>query len=248
LVNGLSASAAEFTTAALQDYNRAIIVGSPTFGKATFQEILPCDTTINLEKTSPDALNKNKYDYIKLTTGKFYRVTGKSHQVEGVQPDIKLPDWFEALEERESSLKHALPADSVKKALYFEQLKPLPIADLASKSKNRTKASHAFGLIQKTSDLFREISTLKTVAIPLSFDPFLGYSKKYNTGGMSLYKQMMQDSTRSFKAENFGADKDRMAMGGYEADINTRTLSGIMHDIYINESFLILADYIKLSK
>src|SRR5258706_12269618 len=103
MVNGLSASASEFVAGALQDYNRAILVGSPTYGKATMQVVMPADTNINLEKASAAALEKKDGDFVKVTIGKLFRVSGKSNQLCGVQPDISLPDLAADISYREKS-------------------------------------------------------------------------------------------------------------------------------------------------
>src|SRR5690606_20626100 len=78
LINEYSASASELLSETLQDYNRAIIVGSTSFGKASAQTVLPLDIHQNI-------------GFCKITVEKFYRVTGKSHQSIGVIPDINLP-------------------------------------------------------------------------------------------------------------------------------------------------------------
>lgn len=74
LVNGGSASASEIVAGALQDHKRAIIVGTPTFGKGSVQTILP--------------LNNNTA--LKLTTARYYTPSGRSIQAEGIKPDIVL--------------------------------------------------------------------------------------------------------------------------------------------------------------
>src|SRR5690606_9880516 len=78
LIDNFSASASELFAAAMQDYNRAVIVGSPSHGKSSAQVILPLD-------------EEGTLGFTKLTTEAFYRVTGKSHQSIGVTPDIVLP-------------------------------------------------------------------------------------------------------------------------------------------------------------
>ncbi|NNC24379.1 carboxy terminal-processing peptidase [Salinisphaera sp. USBA-960] len=101
LVNRLSASASEITAAALQDYGRAIVVGSQTFGKGTVQTILPL-----------------KSGELKLTEAKFYRVTGDSTQVRGVTPGIKFPSAVDPEKIGESALQNALPWDRIPPTRY----------------------------------------------------------------------------------------------------------------------------------
>jgi carboxyl-terminal processing protease len=133
LVNGTSASASEMVAGTLQDYHRALIVGSPTYGKATAQVVLPMDTTIDLYKA--DAKTEAS-SYLKVTISRLYRVDGKTAQVSGVIPDILLPDPPEAITQRESSEPFALPPVTIAANKYYQPLPPLPIAaeqDMAAK-------------------------------------------------------------------------------------------------------------------
>jgi len=96
LVNRISASASEIFAAAMQDYQRALIVGGQTYGKGTVQ------TLTNLSQGQ-----------IKYTQAKFYRVTGASTQHKGVTPDITLPTLIDHSRIGESNLDYALPWDQV---------------------------------------------------------------------------------------------------------------------------------------
>jgi carboxyl-terminal processing protease len=125
LVNGSSASASEMVAGTLQDYNRALIVGSPTYGKATAQVILPMDTTVDLATYNGHAQASS---YLKVTTSRLYRITGNTAQRNGVQPDVLLPDPPDALTERESDEKFALPAIPIEANKYYKPLPPLPVA------------------------------------------------------------------------------------------------------------------------
>jgi len=106
LVNRLSASASEIFAGAMQDYGRAIVVGSQTFGKGTVQTMIP--------------LNRGQ---LKLTAAKFYRVSGQSTQHQGVIPDIDFPSLFDMENIGESTLDGAMPwdvIDAVRYAPYSE--------------------------------------------------------------------------------------------------------------------------------
>jgi carboxyl-terminal processing protease len=96
LVNRISASASEIFAAAMQDYQRALIVGGQTYGKGTVQ------TLTNLSQGQ-----------IKYTQAKFYRVTGASTQHKGVVPDVTLPTLIDHKRVGESNLDYALPWDQV---------------------------------------------------------------------------------------------------------------------------------------
>ena len=96
ITNRLSASASEITAGALQDYGRALIVGSQTFGKGTVQEFIPLTT-----------------GQLKFTNAKFYRISGDSTQHRGVLPDIEFPSSLDPEQVGESHRETALPWDRV---------------------------------------------------------------------------------------------------------------------------------------
>tara|TARA_B110000503_G_scaffold68107_1_gene106497 strand:- start:34981 stop:37122 length:2142 start_codon:yes stop_codon:yes gene_type:complete len=96
LLNRLSASASEIFAGAMQDYQRAIIVGDRSFGKGTVQTLIP--------------LTEGQ---LKITESKFYRISGESTQHRGVVPDVEFPSIYDTEEIGESSLDHALNWDNI---------------------------------------------------------------------------------------------------------------------------------------
>ena len=105
LVNRHSASASEILAAAMQDYNRAIIIGdSQTHGKGTVQTIL--------------GLGKPEMGQFKVTTAGFYRIDGKSTQLKGVTPDVIIPSPLDFREIGEKYLDNVLPWSTVERAAY----------------------------------------------------------------------------------------------------------------------------------
>jgi carboxyl-terminal processing protease len=109
LVNRLSASASEIFAGAIQDYGRGLIVGSQTFGKGTVQSLIP--------------LNRGQ---LKITQAKFYRISGKSTQHQGVVPDIEFPEVYDVDRIGESALTDALPWDVIQPVVYqrFADVQP----------------------------------------------------------------------------------------------------------------------------
>jgi carboxyl-terminal processing protease len=106
LVNRYSASASEIFAAAIQDYNRGIVVGQQTFGKGTVQNLYP------LDRYAPG--RDPRFGQLTLTIGKYYRVNGGSTQHRGVEPDIELPSAIDSETVGESSRESALPWDQIK--------------------------------------------------------------------------------------------------------------------------------------
>lgn len=141
LVNGYSASASEMVAGTLQDYNRAVIVGSSTYGKATAQVVLPMDTTINLN-TDIDQVKSDSY--IKLTMSELYRVNGTTAQGKGVQPDIVLPDILDASPQREADEPHMLICSPIESSKYFKPYPPIAMDHLKAVAKTEVDASPFF--------------------------------------------------------------------------------------------------------
>ena len=182
LVNGYSASASEMVAGTLQDYNRAVIVGSATYGKATAQVVLPMDTTITLETD----IDKVKTDnYIKVTISELYRVNGTTAQGKGVHPDIALPDILEATPQREAGEPHVLISSPIAGNKYFKPGPPIAMDNLKALAKTdvdgssffaelknyiaNTKAANAVGDISlKLSDAIRESTKENNQAIDTS--------------------------------------------------------------------------------
>lgn len=117
LVNQFSASASEILAAALQDYGRALIIGGAhTHGKGVVQAIMDLNRNLPL-------LHLKKYDdlgALKVTIQKFYRVNGKSTQLQGVVPDVVVPSGLDYLKSGEKYMDYALPADQVENVDYHK--------------------------------------------------------------------------------------------------------------------------------
>jgi carboxyl-terminal processing protease len=116
MVDELSASASEIFAAAIQDYNRGVIVGSSsTYGKGTVQRSISLDPEAEniLFKKVPEGLGD-----VKLTFRKFYRINGGATQLKGVTPDVVIPDRLEYLKLREKDNPDALSWDEISKASY----------------------------------------------------------------------------------------------------------------------------------
>jgi len=131
LVNALSASASEILAANLQDYDRAIIVGSSrTFGKGTVQGVMPMNRYKSTEQ--------DKFGALKVTTSLFFRITGESTQEKGVVPDLIMPAPYKSMKIGEKYLPYALPWTSTRTTTYtaFQDLTPI-IPKLKNAAKKR---------------------------------------------------------------------------------------------------------------
>lgn len=107
MVNELSASASEILAAAMQDYKRAIVIGSKqTYGKGTVQNFLDLNNMVRNNKNGD-------LGALKLTTQKFYRINGGSTQLEGVKSDVVVLDRYSFIDVGEKDQKNPLPWDKI---------------------------------------------------------------------------------------------------------------------------------------
>lgn len=154
LIDQTSASASEILAGALQDYNRAIIVGSSSsFGKGTVQQAMDIKRKLTIT-----AKGRERAGYLKPTIRKFYRVAGSSTQNKGVESDIVLPGLLDSIEIGERFLDYPLPHDVIEPA---EGFKPAPrenlfLAKIKGKSTKRVSQSKDFQYLQDDVKLFKE--------------------------------------------------------------------------------------------
>jgi len=232
IINGNSASASEFFASIMQDYNRAVIIGSTSLGKATMQTIVP------LEK------NDDQH-FVKLTISKFYRITGKSHQAIGVTPDVPIPTIYQDIFQKESDFPTALKNDTLNRRIRFtpyvsDQL----IQFLAQKSKDRVAQDSYFNSI---IDLNKNIDTVmkKTkFEIPMTLDAI---SENQNSIS-SLAEKINNFSTHNLNLNVSNSEYNKSLLVIYPAliEYNTIQLDNLRSNHYLNEAISIIADYKEL--
>jgi carboxyl-terminal processing protease len=237
LVNNQSASASELVAAALQDYNRAVIVGGATYGKATMQQVLPVDSNASSAQNPVNG-------FVKVTTGKLYRINGKTAQARGVIPDIHLPDAFEGLEFSEQFLPNALPADTVKRNNYYKSLTALPIAPLAAASHSRLANDVVFTRL--AASISKRKSDLATgeYIVPLQPAAF----EKWEKNNEANFLEENDKPNSVFVAANYGFEKERLKHSDYESEMNAAILERIQKDAYVQEAYQVIRDLIELLK
>ncbi len=157
LVNRLSASASEIVAAALQDYDRAIIMGdTKTHGKGTVQTVLPLGFDRKLGK-------------IKVTTASYYRISGKSTQLCGVTPDIVMSSGYDFMELGEDTLSNPIKCAPVEKARYstITDLSTI-IMSLQQKSSERLGVDPRFEAYQKLLKRIEKINSNKEISLNIA--------------------------------------------------------------------------------
>ena len=233
LINGFSASASEFFAAAMQDYNRAIIVGSPTHGKASAQVILPLDENEEL-------------GFSKLTVEKFYRITGQSHQSVGVIPDIQLPDMYDNFKTQERFSAFALDNDSVEPTLKYYKLKAFPLKKLNAKSRKRLAHNTSFEAIKSLNQLIIENYFELDTAYPLTLENVYESINAYHSQWKE-FSNSIDDNASSLMVSNTSSTNEVLSYNNDQKDINESILESIQTDVYISEAYHILLDFLNIN-
>lgn len=154
MVNSLSASASEIFAAAMQDYNRGIILGSAsTYGKGTVQRFEALDDYVSKEEADLKPLGS-----MKLTSSKFYRVNGGATQWKGVIPDIQFPDNYKYIEVGEKELKNSLDWSEITPVGYEKWPLGIPEFDkIMLRSKKRIADDPVFQLVEENAKRFKAL-------------------------------------------------------------------------------------------
>jgi carboxyl-terminal processing protease len=238
LVNQGSASASEILAAAMQDYKRAIILGTTSFGKGTVQRVFP------LEEYFGGDASLLPFGSVKLTLQKFYRINGGSTQLKGVTPDITLPDLYEMIDMGERKDSNSLAWDQVAKADYKMNKPSVDFNTLVLNSKSRIETNPSFKLIKQNAQ------RLKT-----QYD-----DNKYPLNATLYIKKTEETKALNKKLEELDKNKKLLILKNPKVDLvkiktdtvsvkkNEEWLKLIKKDPYISEASNVILDWVKLSK
>jgi carboxyl-terminal processing protease len=238
MTNGHSASASEFLAAAIQDYNRGLVVGGQTYGKATGQTVIP----LNVEHTAEIALQKHEA-FVKVTTERLYRVTGKSIQGKGITPDVMLDDIYSFSPFHESTAPFSLVADSVVKNTYYKSLPAIPRKEIKERSGQRILSNTSFQQVTKSYQWYAD-NIFSPASITLLWSDFLKKSREKRINQDEI-KQEHRIPDDNFEIKNTDASTG-FSREDYARDYTHEWIEKLKHDIYLAETFNIISDLIKL--
>ena len=233
LVNEFSASASEILAAALQDYNRAIILGSKqTYGKGTVQNIVDLNNVIS-GNTYGDLGS------LKITTDKFYRVNGGSTQLEGVKSDIIFPNRYSYIDIGERDLENPLNWDKIDPARYNNSNKIFNYSKLISNSNERIRNNEYFSVIDEHALWIKSQQDDKIIS--------LDYNKYKNDLDTSKSQNNKLKKIENFKSPynfqwNFANDEVDNSYNDDMKEIRDRWIESLQKDIYVNEAMNLLKD------
>lgn len=234
LIDGSSASASEIFAAAIQDYKRGLIVGSPSFGKGTVQTLLDLRDTFSMR--GPDLGD------LRMTIAMFYRVTGESIQVKGVMPDIELPNVFFPDEDGESAIAYALPWVD-REGVPIRQSNDVNdqlIDALREKHQVRMREVESLLLFQEYIEALRERRKQEYWSLNLSkrqeeFENWRDYLREYQVLQSEAFPLLEADKKKKEQIE-----KRNLAV------TNEEEKEIFVPDIGLYESLFILLDYIEM--
>ncbi len=234
MVNHGSASASEILAAALQDYKRAVIVGTPTFGKGTVQSFLDLDGYL-----MPQFDTIKPIGQVKVTQQKFYRVNGGSTQLKGVTPNINLPDIYAYIDRGERELEYPLPWDEIPKSAYTE-FNNINYEKLNKNSIARLKKSEAFKAVEDRSKEYK--AKKDDSMVNLKLDKFRAEQKYWREQNKKYdeIKRDIKDFSATVLEEDLAANKAKADTS--KIGLANRWVKNVAKDIYIYETSNILND------
>jgi len=239
MVNEFSASASEIFAAAIQDYNRGIIIGSTsTYGKGTVQR------NIGLEGGNPGPLTASNYTAdlgtVKLTLQKFYRINGGSTQLKGVTPDIIIPDQFEYLKYREKDNPDALPWDEIQKASYATAKTWYDQKAVLQSSGQRVATSPTFNAIKETVS---KLEKMNDKVYSLNLVKYKAEQKEIRSAIKKIDE--VNKAADSLSLSLLPIDEKRLAEDNDKLERRKQWVKSLSKDIYLDESVRIMNDMIK---
>ena len=232
LVNELSASASEILAAAMQDYKRAIIIGSKqTYGKGTVQNVIDLNQTVR----------SNEYGdlgALKLTTQKFYRVNGGSTQLEGVKSDVVVPDRYSFIDIGEKDYDNPLPWDQIEAAKYKIWEGYIDYNQTIENSKKRMANSEQLNLIAENAKWIKEKSAEELY--PLNYEGYQ-YQRTLSEEEAERF-EAISDYTSNLTYESLPYELDLYKKDTILKEKRNRWHTSLSGDVYVEEAINVLED------
>lgn len=234
MVNTISASASEIFAAAMQDYNRAIIVGTnSTYGKGTVQNFSELDRMVPRKPADMKELGS-----LKMTVQKFYRVNGGATQLKGVTPDIIFPDYYNYMDFGERDLEYAMPWDEISALQYNQWDLSFDQDYIEQISQKRIQNDSILILIEENGKRLKSLR--EETKYSLNYENYTSQLELREKEG-EKYDRIGKD-TLGLTIEVLKADLPEI-----EADTSSKARSdawiiGLRKDIYLSETVNILND------
>ncbi|MGC6438040.1 MAG: carboxy terminal-processing peptidase [Flavobacteriaceae bacterium] len=232
LVNEFSASASEILAAAMQDYKRAVIIGSKqTYGKGTVQNVIDLNMMIK-NNTNGDM------GAFKFTTQKYYRINGGSTQLEGVKSDVVVPDRYSYIDMGEKDQDNPLEWDEIQSASYDLWDSPIDYETTIRRSKERMAKSPEIKLIDENAKWIQKVRSKDLYSLKyIDYDAELARNKKESERFDSL-----KDYSTNLTFESLPYELPMMEQDSVFKINRERWHESLAKDIYMEEALNVLTD------
>ncbi|MDT0606758.1 carboxy terminal-processing peptidase [Croceitalea rosinachiae] len=232
MVNELSASASEILAAAMQDYKRAVVIGSKqTFGKGTVQNVIPLDNIVRSNE-------HGDLGAIKLTTQKFYRINGGSTQLEGVKSDIVVPDRYSYIDLGERDQENPLAWDKITPADYQIWNGYIDYEATIERSTARMANNPQIKLIEENAKWVRDQQNETVVS--LNYNKYKT-TQEANKKRSNQFKQLSDyDSRLTFQSLKY--EEELFTKDPILREKRDRWHTDLAKDVYIEEAINVLQD------
>jgi len=232
MVNHNSASASEILAAAIQDYKRGVIIGTPSFGKGTVQSFVDLDNFL-----LPQFDTIKPVGQVKITQQKFYRINGGATQLKGVIPDVLLPDPYAFIDLGEKEMDNPMPWDEIPKADYTE-FKNINYSNVVKNSQARIKKSPQFMLVEAQA---KEVKSKKEdTKYSLNLEKFRTEQKQLRDQNKK-YEDLRKE-IKGFNSELLSEDVAKYGADTVRLNRETKWVKNVAKDIYIHEATNVLND------
>jgi len=232
LVNELSASASEILAAAMQDYKRAVVIGSKqTFGKGTVQNVIPLENIVRSNE-------HGDLGAIKLTTQKFYRINGGSTQLEGVKSDVVVPDKYSYIDLGERDQSNPLQWDKISPAEYNLWEGNINYEETIANSTKRMAENAQIKLIEENAQWFK--SEQDETLISLNYDVYREEVEKDKEKSDYFKKLQDYDSKLTFKSLKY--EESLFTQDSVLREKRNRWHKNLAKDVYVEEAINVLQD------
>lgn len=232
LVNELSASASEILAAAMQDYKRAVIIGSKqTFGKGTVQNVIPLENIVRSNE-------HGDLGALKLTTQKFYRINGGSTQLEGVKSDVVVPDRYSYIDLGEKDQSNPLGWDKITPADYQPWDGYIDYETTIANSKKRMEANPQIKLIEENAKWLKEQQD--ETLISLNYDIYK-VEQNQDKEKSNYFKSLSEyDSKLTFESLKY--EEELFTKDPVLREKRDRWHQNLAKDVYVEEAINVLKD------
>lgn len=232
LVNELSASASEILAAAMQDYERAVIIGSrQTYGKGTVQNVV--DLNRWMKRSSLGDMGA-----LKITTQKFYRINGGSTQLKGVESDVVVPDRYSYIDVGERDYDNPLPWDQIEPAKYKKWEGYKNLDKVVASSKKRMASNEQLKLIDQNAKWVKEQRDQNV--FPLNFEAFAERNAQLDKKSEKFKK--INDYTTSLEYKSLPYELKKIENDTVLGEKRDRWHKNLKKDVYVEEAIFVLED------